>query len=306
MKNSWKGSGGVARRYRVVDVFAERRFAGNPLTVVVDGAGLGTDQMQAIAREFNHSETTFLTAEKPGRNGWPARIFTPARELPFAGHPTLGTAAVILDVFAAEAPLSLDLKIGPIRVTREGDLLWMQQNKPTFSGKFDAAAMAKCLGISEADIDNRFPLTGASTGVPFFIVPLRSLKAARSASLDLELFRETVGTSDVEAVLVFAPETESSRTQLHVRCFTGAFGIPEDPATGGANGPLAGWLSHNRYFGADRVEVAVEQGIEIGRPSVLHLRAEKHDEEIRVAVGGRVQRVAEGKLLDDSPQPPDS
>jgi len=291
----------MPRRYRVVDVFAERRLAGNPLTVVIDGGGLSTEEMQATALEANHSETTFITADRPNAKGWPVRIFTPGRELPFAGHPTLGTAAVIMEAFGAKAPLTLDLKIGPIPVAKEGDLLWMRQKTPTFPGTYDSAKMAACLGLGKADIDDRFPFTGASTALPVYIVPLRSLKAANKARLDLALFRKTLGTPDIEQVLVFAPETESPKAKLHVRCFTEAFGIAEDPATGSANGSLAGWLSRNQYFGSPHVDIAVEQGIEIARPSMLHLRADGPPDAIQVEVGGRVVAVAEGVFVDDAP-----
>jgi trans-2,3-dihydro-3-hydroxyanthranilate isomerase len=284
--------------YHVVDVFAERRLAGNPLTVVLGAGHLGTDEMQAIARETNHSETTFVRSDGPRDGAWPVRIFTPTVEMPFAGHPTLGTAAVLRAVHGSGVPLDLDLKVGRIAVRAEGDVLWMQQPAPVILGEADREAMAACLGLAAEDLDPRFPVESVSCGVPIHIVPLRSLDAARRASLDLARYLATVATAQTRgAVLVFAPETVDPAARLHVRCFTGVFGIPEDPATGGANGPLAAYLSMHRVLGSDRVDLAVEQGVEIGRPSRLYLRAWPTPGGTEVHVGGRVVPVARGTFL---------
>lgn len=285
----------MPRRYRVVDVFAERRYAGNPLSVVLDAEGLSTEAMQAIARETNHSETTFVLSERERDGAWPVRIFTPARELPFAGHPTLGTAAVLLDALGAKAPLALDLPVGRIPVDREGDLLWMRQPEPRFGATVPADVAAALVGLAPEDMDTRAPAQTVSTGVPFLIVPVARLEAARRARLDLARLRAAgVGA---EAVLLVCPETESKDARWHARSFTEAFGIPEDPATGGAAGPFAAWLLHHRLHGEGPVDLAIEQGIEVGRPSKLHLRARRTDK-IEVRVGGRVVPVAEGVLLE--------
>lgn len=288
----------MPRRYRIVDVFAERKYTGNPLTVVLDAQDLTAEEMQAIAKETNHSETTFVLADRAVDGAWPVRIFTPAVELPFAGHPTLGTAAVIQSAYGVKAPLVLDLAAGRIPVTAEGDVLWMRQNAPEFHEALSVEPLAACLGLSAGDLDAGFPAQAVSTGVPFTVVPLRTLDAARRASLDLRAFRAAFPKCPGDSVLVFAPETESRDAQLHVRCFTEAVGIPEDPATGSACGTLAAWLSRHRYLGSERVDIIVEQGIEVGRPSRLHLRAAIGDGgRIEVRVGGRVVPVAEGHLL---------
>lgn len=288
---------GVPLQYHVVDVFAERRLAGNPLTVVLDAGHLQADEMQAMARETNHSETTFVLADRPRDGAWPVRIFTPALELPFAGHPTLGTAAVLRAVHGPDAPIDLDLKVGRIPVRTEGDVLWMRQPAPKFLGEADRAAMAACLGLSTADLDPALPVESVSCGVPIHMVALRNLDAARRAKLDLERYLSTVGTPQTRAVLVFAREVVDPAVQLHVRCFTGAFGIPEDPATGSANGPLAAYLSKHRVLGSDRIDIAVEQGVEMGRPSRLYLRATPTASGLEVDVGGRVVPVARGTFV---------
>lgn len=289
----------MALRYRVVDVFAERRLAGNPLTVVLDAGDVSDAEMQALAREVNHSETTFVRSRKPVDGAWPVRIFTPALELPFAGHPTLGTAAVLRMVHGTKVPLDLDLKVGCIPVHAEGDVLWMRQPAPTFLGEADKAAMADCLGLAASDMHPTLPVESVSCGVPFHMAPVRDLDAARRAHLDLDRYLKSLGAGRTKAVLLMAPGAEDPAAKFHVRGFTGAFGIPEDPATGGANGPLAAYLSKHRVLGGAVVDTAVEQGVEMGRPSRLYLRAKPAGgaDGLEVHVGGRVVPVAEGKFL---------
>ncbi len=254
--------------YRVVDVFAERALQGNPLTVVMDAAGLSDDAMQAIARETNHSETTFVTGHAD--DGTPrVRIFTPTSELPFAGHPTLGTAHVL----GADA---LDLNVGRIPIRREGDLLWMTQNAATFGPELNPAMLSACLGV---DV-----LAGevVSTGTPVAIVPVADIPTLRAADLDP---RRYVGP-DVAGIYVFAPLPDGT---VQARFFADFVGIHEDPATGGAAGPLAAWLHKaGRLQGTQ----CIHQGLEMGRPSRLHIRFHGTPE-----VGGKVQEVARGSFV---------
>ncbi len=287
----------MPRRYRVVDVFAERRYAGNPLTVVLDADGLSAEDMQAIARETNHSETTFVLGTSPTNGAWPVRVFTPARELPFAGHPVLGTAAVLRDALGATPPVVLDLKAGRVPAETEGGLWWMHQPPPSFGNLAQPAFAARSVNLQPEELDARFMPQAVSTGVPFLIVAVERLASVRRARLSLDRLRGLLPRLDAEAVLVFCAQTEAPDARLHVRCFTEAFGIPEDPATGSANGCLAAYLVEHRYFGGADVDVAVEQGIEIGRPSRLHLRARRTAAGIDVHVGGRVEAVAEGILM---------
>lgn len=284
--------------YHVVDVFAERRLAGNPLTVVLDAMDVSDGEMQALARETNHSETTFVRSAAPVDGAWPVRIFTPALELPFAGHPTLGTAAVLRAVHGGQSELYIDLKVGRIPVRADGDVLWMSQPAPTFPGIADKSQVAACLGLALRDLDPSLPIEAVSCGVPILIVPLRNLDASRRAHLDLAAYLASPAASLAKVVLVFAQGAEDPAARLHVRCFTGAFGIPEDPATGGANGPLAAYLSRHEALGSSRVDVAVEQGVEMGRPSRLYLRASPAaDGTFLVDVGGRVVPVARGAFV---------
>lgn len=296
-----------SRRFSIVDVFAEEKYAGNQLAVVRDCAGLTTAQMQRIALEMNYSETTFVlteltldstTDELPG-GGFHVRIFTPGAEVPFAGHPTLGTAAVIRAHLPEPAPqqIVLNLQVGPIPVTVAGEMLWMQQNEPDFGQTFDPADVAPVLGLEPSQIDPNFPVQDVSTGLPFIICPLRDLDGLRAAATDRKRLSALVADSRAKAILVFCPQPRTPADDLSVRVFVDEFGIPEDPATGSANGCLAGYLARNRYFGGPSVDVRVGQGHEILRPSALYLRATEQDGRVDVQVGGKVIPVAEGVLV---------
>ncbi|MGD0477172.1 MAG: PhzF family phenazine biosynthesis protein [Nitrososphaerales archaeon] len=295
--------------FHLVDVFAESPYGGNELAVVRGASRLSTDEMQKIAREFNFSETTFITtSENPGTKAarlFKVRIFTPTRELPFAGHPTLGTAYVIQKfVIGKRVPdVTLDLKIGKIPVTlvygRGGELdrLWMRQVEPTFEKeRFSAKELSKVLGIRPDDIDPRFPIVEVSTGVPFIIVPLRNLDAVKRCRIDGKSYDELLRKMGEEGVLVFSPEAREAGDDLSVRVFVEAFGVPEDAATGSGNGCLAAYLSHYRYFRSKEVDAKVDQGHEIGRPSRIYLKAREERGRLRVSVGGRVASVGVGKF----------
>jgi len=288
--------------FYLVDVFSERKFAGNQLAVVLEAGRLSRSEMQRIANEFHFSETTFVLSDKMRNKGYDVRIFTPQTELPFAGHPTLGTAFVIKhrlkDKQAKE--IRLNLKVGQIPVTFEeiknrDNILWMHQIPPTFGRKLDSETIAQVLNLNAKDVDTRFPIQEVSTGMPFIIVPLKNLDAVKRARTDrakqLELARE--GSADI---LVFCMETYSKENDLNVRVFVDLQGIPEDPATGSANGCLAAYLCRYEYFGTDKINIRVEQGYEISRPSLLRLKAETKNGKIDVHVGGKVVLVATGQL----------
>lgn len=293
----------MPHKFNILDVFAETRYTGNQLAVVRCGGALSEAEMQQIAREFNFSETTFITSEQPRDGGYDVRIFTPLTEVPFAGHPTLGTAFVVQSQMIRQPveQIALNLKVGQIPVTftyRQGkaDVLWMRQKAPTFGRTLDAAAVAKHLGIGRDEIDVRFPIREVDTGLPFVIVPLKRLETLRTLHLNAEMYADMVSGMDAKALLLFCPETIDKATDLHVRVFAHLYGVPEDPATGSANGCLAAWLVKCGYYGKPDIDIRVEQGIEMGRPSLLYLRARETSCEIEVNVGGRVQPVAEGQL----------
>jgi len=293
----------VSCRFQIVDVFARKKYAGNQLGVVTEAADLDKATMQAIAAEIDYSETTFVTGE-PEDGAWPVRIFTPTAEVPFAGHPTLGTAAVIRSQLADSQPdsVTLDLPVGKIPVeVRERDgreTLWMQQKEPEFGEHLPTDRVAEVLGLDEDELDDSYPVQAVSTGLPTILVPLTDRAALEAIDLDRAAYDDLVADREEKLVHAFCAEPREADNDIAARMFAPHYGVPEDPATGSANGCLAGYLSRHSYFGERTVDVRVEQGYEMGRPSLLHLQAAQNEAGgIDVAVGGRVLLVARGELL---------
>jgi trans-2,3-dihydro-3-hydroxyanthranilate isomerase len=283
--------------FYIVDVFAEEKYAGNQLAVVRGGAGLPDETLQKIALEMNYSETTFVLSEEETGGGYDVRIFTPNDEIPFAGHPTLGTAYVIqYEILAGPVEsITLKLKAGEIPVTF-GEVLWMRQLPPTFGATLDSALIAPTLNLEMADLDDRSPVQEVSTGLPALIVPLRDLDALRRCKVDWERHTEVAGPG--KNLYVFCPEShDDGPGDLSARMFANDPGVPEDPATGSAAGCLAAYLLGHAYLGTDSIDVRVEQGYEIGRPSLLYLQAARDGDQTTVHVGGKVQMVARGELV---------
>lgn len=286
----------------VVDVFAEQKYQGNQLAVVhVDGV-LADDLMLDITKEMNYSETTFIEAQNREEQVYRVRIFTKVGETPFAGHPTLGSAYVIQKIIDEKVDtITLDLKVGmvPVNFTYkddEPDVLWMKQINPTFGETHSVDDFAEFLGLDVDDIDQRYPIQEVSTGFPFFIVALKNRKALEKSKLQTESFLEYVKNTGSKAPIVFCPEPRDKQNHLACRMFASYFGVEEDPATGSANGCLAGYLARYQYFGSSSVDIRVEQGYEMGRPSLLYLRSEDHGDTVDVFVGGKCVMIAHGVL----------
>ncbi len=285
--------------FYIVDVFAERKYSGNQLAVVRNSSELNTMDMQSIAREMNFSETTYILSDKKIGGGYDVRIFTPLREVPFAGHPVLGTAFIIMKkIEKNDREVRLNLKVGqiPVKVDQNG-VLWMRQIEPTFGEKIEPDLMAEVLGLKKGDLLHEYPVQEVSTGIPFIITPLKSLSALKRSHLVKEKFYELVKELRAKAILIFSRETYERENDLSVRVFADYYGVPEDPATGSANGCLAGYLVKYEYFGKQEIDLRVEQGYELGRPSLLYLKAMKRGESIEVNVGGKVMMIAEGYLV---------
>lgn len=287
--------------FHIVDVFAEERLAGNQLAVFRDDEGISGELMQRIAKEMNFSETTFITGVDLESLVFKVRIFTKEEELPFAGHPTLGTAYVIQQALIGRQveTVTLDLKAGMIPVTfnyrgGEPDILWMKQLNPVFGETHPAKPVAEFLGLKPEDIDTDWPIQEVSTGVPFFMVPLKTRDAVVRTRIDRDKIADYTKNTEARWPLVFCREPEDPANHLKVRMITAS---GEDPATGSANGCLAGYLARHSYFGDSKVDVRVEQGHEIGRPSLLYLNSEDRGEEIDVHVGGRNAMVAKGVFI---------
>lgn len=292
------------RRYpefHIVDVFAETRYSGNQLAVFRHAEHLTPQQMQLLAREVNFSETTFILEESPTAGVFPVRIFTPLTEIPFAGHPTLGTAFVVQQtVLQKPVPqVTLALPVGLIPVAFEYEAqsperLWMRQKPPDFGEMVDKELVARALGLTIEEVGEPPPQV-VSTGLPFIIAPLTNETALRRARLTRE--PELLAPLPVKAFLLFCRQPLSPENHLRVRVFAHEYGVPEDPATGSANGCLAAYLVHHALFGSKQIDIRVEQGHEVGRPSLLFLRAAQRGELVTVEVGGRVIPVARGELV---------
>ena len=291
--------------FYIVDVFAEEKYVGNQLAVFRSGNALGDNEMQRIAREMNFSETAFILSETQRDGGFDVRIFTPGEEVPFAGHPTLGTAHIIRTEILNErnvGEIKLNLKAGQISVSfndsaEQGTIYWMRQIEPVFGETINAKIMAPILNINTNDIDDRFPIQEVSTGLPHILVPLCGLDSLKRARINRDKYFEFIKNRWAKPVLIFCAEPHNPQNDISVRMFADCFGIPEDPATGSGNGCLAGYLVRHRYWGKDEIDIRSEQGYEIGRPSLLFLRAKEKNGIISISVGGKAITVAKGEFV---------
>jgi trans-2,3-dihydro-3-hydroxyanthranilate isomerase len=290
--------------FYIVDVFAEEKYAGNPLAVFRGGNTLSDIDMQRIAGEMNFSETTFILSETQREGGFDVRIFTPRREVPFAGHPILRTVHIIRKEIVQESPgkIVLNLKVGQIPVTfsdavEQQTAYWMKQVEPIFGETLSAEVIAPVLSLGTSEIDDRFPIEEVSTGLPHILVPLRSLESLKRARVAQDKYFELVEKRWAKPILIFCPQTHQSQNDISVRMFADIFGIREDPATGSGNGCLAGYLVRHRYWGREKIDIRSEQGYEMGRPSLLFLRAEEKGGRINISVGGKVVTIAKGEFI---------
>ena len=290
--------------YFVVDVFTETPLAGNPLAVVMNTCGLATDRMQAIAREFNLSETTFVerrAAEMERAEGVRVRIFTTQEELPFAGHPTLGTASVL----KLEAPETLKVdtvtlheSVGPVPVRFEGESLLgeMTQQDPEFGAELDRAEVARLLGLREQDLEPGLLPQIVSTGNPFAIVVLRSLEALGRLKVGQDEATRWLRDRGGRWFYVMAPNDSQNGDGAKYRARMQFYG-GEDPATGSAAGCAIGYLVE-RGVVAPGERIHVRQGVEMGRPSDLFLSAKMESARVRnVRVAGSTVFVAKGRFF---------
>ena len=288
-------------KFYIVDVFAEKKYSGNQLAVIRNGGDLSSEEMQKIAFEFNFPETTFILSDDINNNGFDVRIFTPKEEIPFAGHPTLGTAYIIQNEILSNPndKVTLNLKVGQIEVTIDKNLeiFQMQQNQPSFGQLFEADIICEVLSITKQELDTKFPIEGVSTGLPCIIVPLKNLLALKKIKINRKKYFDLVGNISAKLILAFCSETYSDDLDLSVRVFVDYYGIPEDPATGSGNGCLAGYIVKHRYFDKTQIKIQTGQGYEISRHSKIYLKAAENDNGIDVFVGGKVIKIAEGSLI---------
>jgi len=296
----------MKRRFFTLDVFTDRRFAGNPLAVVLESEGLDTAAMQAIAGEFNLSETVFvLPPEQPGHRAL-LRIFTPARELPFAGHPTVGTAVLLsrLDGGDQTRAIVLNEGVGPVpcRVTPNtggGEATFDLPTLPVEAGAPPpVATLAEALGIAVDDIGfGDFPTSCWSAGNGFTFVPVKSLDAVARAKPNRAVFDSALVEPLHGAIFIFTRETAEAGHDFYARMFAPIMGVLEDPATGSAAAAFAGVLSRFGGFQDGAHSVTIEQGYEMGRPSLITLGLTLQGGALTAGtVGGGAVVVSEGTI----------
>ena len=276
-----------------VDVFTDRIFGGNPLAVFPDARGISDLQMQALAREMNLSETTFVFPPTGDEDAC-VRIFTPAVELPFAGHPTIGTAHVLASRSnPAKERVALRLAVGVIELRRERDGTFFMSVPPVEFAEVRAerSAIARALRLDASDLHPGAPIEIASAGFPFLIVPLGDAAAVDSAELNVPALVAACGDQAI-SVFVFAA---TGPNRFYARMFgPHTVGIAEDPATGGANAALTGYLAkYHHISGGDPIEALCEQGTKMGRPSWISLRAHGDG---RIEIGGKTVDVMTATL----------
>lgn len=287
-------------------VFTDNRykFSGNQLATFwnLRHDSLSQDEMQGIACEMNFSETTFIFPSEREECEYQIRIFTPGAELPFAGHPTLGTAYVLKKqelIPQTQSSVTLELGIGPIKVDYlEKSAVCMYQPKPTVLEDFsDIETMARILTLSPEEIDSNLPMSFMSTGSPYLIVPIKSLSSLQRIRINIDVLFNTLKSSPSQEILAFSTETRHADSNLQVRMFAPAFGIMEDPATGSAAGPMGAYIELNSVIHdhSNGDTLTLEQGYEINRPSKLLVNCQYDTDGIKgVRVSGKVKTVVEG------------
>ena len=299
-------------RFLTADVFTDRPFGGNQLAVFPDARGIPDARLLDVTREFNYSESTFVYPPDDARHTRRVRIFTPGGEVPFAGHPTVGTAHVLAAI--GEIPLAgdtthivLEEQVGPVPVA-----IRATQGEPTFAQLTVAslpqggpppparAALASVLGLEESELlDGEWAPQALSCGLPFLFVPLRDRAAVERARVRLEPWEHTLRATWAPELFVFAREGERAGADYHARMFAPGLSVPEDPATGSACAALAGYLAPRdpRRERDGTLRWTVEQGVEMGRPSMLEIEADVAGGSVTaVRVGGSSVLVSEGTM----------
>ena len=300
----------MRRRFITADVFTDQPFGGNPLAVLPDARGLSTDQMQRLAREFNLSETVFVMPPEKPEHDKHVRIFTPAREMPFAGHPTIGTAMVLaslgeFDLSGEETGIAFDMAAGTVPVTirledgRPRSAMLTAPKSPELRPAPDLDLLADLLSLERDDL---IQAEAASVGLPFLIIEVRSLEALADVRIDT-LTDAKLG-DDAWAIFPFVfARTDGRDSDFQARMFAQREGIPEDPATGSAAAAFGGWLGHHDPMQDGTISRVIAQGVEMGRPSRLEIEVDKKGGEVTaVRVSGSAVLISEGEIL--LPVPP--
>jgi PhzF family phenazine biosynthesis protein len=295
-------------RFKQIDVFTTEPFTGNPAGVVLDATNLTDEQMQAIALEMNLSETTFVLPATVPNADYRVRFFSPRSELPFAGHPTLATVLAVIEegqVFQKEIPQLVlqECGIGVVPVVveqQQGNHLFflMDQAPPHWISmdisKLECAAMLGCENDEIIDI----PVAIVSTGVPWLIIPLKSLQNIQALKPDMGLIEQTCKEFGAYGVTTFCLNAGQHKHQVHARSFAPGAGVSEDPVCGTGNGSIAAYIAQHGLIQGQRFEYVAEQGIEIGRPGLVTVKAQLDSDGMwKIQIGGQAIKILEGELL---------
>ena len=292
----------VTRPFHIVDVFAEKAYAGNPLAVVLETDDLLETTMQAIAAETNYSETAFVATDPDPDGAFRVRLFTPAREIGFAGHPILGTGWVVREhVLSGDKDFVwLRFAIGDVSVTFDGrgggDLAWFRAPPMHMGRTVPREAIAAALGIAPDDIAEESPVQQVSAGTSTLVVPIASRRALERCRLDLQAFRPLAAMGLPPLTYLWCREPRDAANDLCTRFFFDAHGVREDPATGNGAAFLGAYLLEHHMF-PEPLDLRIEQGYEIRRPSLVRLKARRGEGAREVDVGGRIFPVVSGELL---------
>lgn len=287
----------MAYPFHILNVFSEERYGGNQLIVFQLPDDLPTDELKGITREMNIAEAAFLIGEPDASGNQKLRVFTQEGELPSAGHAAIGASWVAAQTWPGmEDNLKMTMKASECKVrSSEDGLHWMEQLSPIFSDTLSVEAMSPVLRLSPAVFHPQLPIQIVSTGLPFIMVPLRHLDAVKQATLHPVVYYNLIKETHAKAIMLFAPQVYERGNDYNARVFGHYFGVPEDAASGSANSCLGGYLLHNNAVEGDSLDIRVEQGYEMKRPSRIHVKAKEEAGSIHIQVGGQVTLMAKGE-----------
>jgi len=294
----------VEHRFYLLDVFAEGKYTGNQLAVFRNAGHIAADDMRRLAGEVHFSETAFIVSDESRDGGYAMRVFTPTEEIPFSGHAVLGAAYVLQAELLGPSctEIAVDLPCGRVHVEfryryRSVDAVWMKHLPPSYGEDINPDIAASALGLSADDLVRGLPVRPVSTGMPFLMIPVRSREVLSEAHVKPAQYAALTGATGVRSLYVFSRETYEPDNDFCVRMFAPGYGIPEDAATGAGAGCLAAYALDYITPNRERMELSVEQGQEMRRPSLLFTRASRSPEGVQVEVGGRVLMVAQGSFV---------
>lgn len=284
--------------FYIVDVFATHKFSGNQVAVLVleRESHLSDDEMLEIAKEMNFTQTCFIVMED---DAYHVRTFMPKIEIPFSGDPALAAAFIINQVLSEVPKESVLLKLqsGIIEIQHQDDVYWMESPQSTFGRIYDKILLSRVLGLEAEDMCDNPPIQQVSIGVPYIIVPIKNLKIMKEITINKERSSWLTQRAKASCVLAYCNESVDEGNDYHIRVFAESLGIPEDPASGSGIGSLAAYLAKYSLSAEDGFQIRVEQGYEIGRPSILKAKVHKLTDHLQIAIGGKVKLTSQGKIL---------